>query len=45
MGIRHVACLSNFGNMARDAVEESMRLMMEEVMPKVEARIAQRAAA
>jgi alkanesulfonate monooxygenase SsuD/methylene tetrahydromethanopterin reductase-like flavin-dependent oxidoreductase (luciferase family) len=45
MGIRHVACLSNFGNMKREAVEESMRLMMEEVMPKVEARIAQRQAA
>lgn len=45
MGIRHVACLSNFGNMERTAVENSMRLMMDEVMPKVEARIARREAA
>lgn len=45
MGIRHLACLSNFGNMAPEKVETSMRLMIEEVMPKVEARIGRAVAA
>ena len=45
MGIRHVACLSNFGNMPRDRVENSIRLFAEEVMPRVNERVGVKAAA
>jgi alkanesulfonate monooxygenase SsuD/methylene tetrahydromethanopterin reductase-like flavin-dependent oxidoreductase (luciferase family) len=45
MGIRHVACLMNFGAMAPEIVEASMRRMAEEVMPKVAERTGARAAA
>ncbi len=45
MGIRHVACLSNFGNMPRDRVENSIRLFAEEVMPRVNKRVGIKAAA
>ena len=45
MGIRHVGLLQNFGNMARPVVEASMRRIAEEVMPRVQAHIAQREAA
>jgi hypothetical protein len=33
MGIRHVATMHNFGALAPEAVERSMRLFAEEVMP------------
>ena len=39
MGVRHLMFLMNFGNMPQDKVTRSMRLMMEEVKPRVEARI------
>lgn len=45
MGIRHVGLLQNFGNMPRAVVEGSMRRIAEEVMPRVNAHIAQREAA
>lgn len=45
MGIRHIGLLQNFGNMPRALVENSMRLIAEEVMPRVNAHIAKRAAA
>ena len=45
MGLRHIGLLQNFGNMPRATVENSMRLIAEEVMPRVEAHIAKRAAA
>ena len=45
MGIRHVGLLQNFGNMPRPVVEASMRRIAEEVMPRVQAHIAQREAA
>jgi alkanesulfonate monooxygenase SsuD/methylene tetrahydromethanopterin reductase-like flavin-dependent oxidoreductase (luciferase family) len=40
LGVGHVAGLHNFGAMADVEVQRSMRMMMEEVMPRVEARIA-----
>ena len=40
MGVRHVMALQNFGLMAPELVHRSMRLMAEEVMPRVRARIA-----
>ena len=45
MGIRHVLTLQNFGLMAPELVHNSMRLMAEEVMPRVRAAIAKRRAA
>lgn len=36
MGIRHLGCLMNFGNMDPQHVERSIRLMAEEVVPRVE---------
>lgn len=45
MGIRHVLTLQNFGLMAPELVHNSMRLMAEEVMPRVRRTIAQRHAA
>ena len=39
MGVRHLMFLMDFGNMPQDRVNRSMRLMMEEVRPRVEARI------
>ena len=39
MGVRHLLFLMNFGNMARDRVHRSMRLMMEEVAPRVQAAV------
>lgn len=38
MGVKHLLFLMNFGNMPRDRVQRSMRLMAEEVMPLVAAR-------
>lgn len=38
MGVKHILFLMNFGNMPRDRVQRSMRLMTEEVMPRVGAR-------
>ena len=38
MGTKHLLFLMNFGNMPRDRVQRSMRLMAEEVMPLVAAR-------
>ena len=40
MGVRHVMALQNFGLMAPEVVHRSMRLMAEEVMPRVRARVA-----
>jgi alkanesulfonate monooxygenase SsuD/methylene tetrahydromethanopterin reductase-like flavin-dependent oxidoreductase (luciferase family) len=45
MGIRHVLTLQNFGLMAPERVHSSMRLMANEVMPRVRKAIAQRQAA
>ena len=45
MGVRHVMTLQNFGLMAPELVKRSMRLMAEEVMPRVRARIAAASAA
>lgn len=45
MGVSHIMALQNFGLMPEDRVHNSMRLMAEEVMPRVRRRIAQRAAA
>ncbi len=39
MGIRHVVALQNFGLMPQDLVEAAMRLMAEEVMPRVRAKV------
>jgi alkanesulfonate monooxygenase SsuD/methylene tetrahydromethanopterin reductase-like flavin-dependent oxidoreductase (luciferase family) len=39
MGITGVSLLSNFGAMPAAAVHSSMRLMIEEVLPRVEARL------
>ncbi len=44
MGIRHVVALDDFGGLAEEHVHRSMRLLMDEVMPRVEKRIAARAA-
>jgi hypothetical protein len=35
VGIKEIACLMNFGRPAAAAVERSMRLLAERVMPKV----------
>lgn len=40
MGVRHLMLLMNFGDMAQADVYRSMRLMAEEVRPRVEARLA-----
>jgi alkanesulfonate monooxygenase SsuD/methylene tetrahydromethanopterin reductase-like flavin-dependent oxidoreductase (luciferase family) len=45
MGIRHVLTLQNFGLMAPDLVHNSMRLMADEVMPRVRSALAKRQAA
>ncbi len=45
MGVRHVLALQNFGLMAPERVHNSMRLMVEEVMPRVRRLLAQREAA
>jgi alkanesulfonate monooxygenase SsuD/methylene tetrahydromethanopterin reductase-like flavin-dependent oxidoreductase (luciferase family) len=45
MGIRHVLTLQNFGLMAPELVHKSMRLMAEEVMPRVRKAIARGRAA
>ena len=39
MGIRHVVALQNFGLMPQDRVENAMRLLATEVMPRVRTRI------
>jgi alkanesulfonate monooxygenase SsuD/methylene tetrahydromethanopterin reductase-like flavin-dependent oxidoreductase (luciferase family) len=39
MGIRHVVALQNFGLMPQDRIEAAMRLMAEEVMPRVRAKV------
>ena len=39
MGVPHLMLMMNFGNMAQEHVHRSMRLMTEEVIPRVEARI------
>ena len=45
MGVRHVLALQNFGLLAPDLVHNSMRLMAEEVMPRVREKLAKRRAA
>jgi alkanesulfonate monooxygenase SsuD/methylene tetrahydromethanopterin reductase-like flavin-dependent oxidoreductase (luciferase family) len=45
MGVRHVLALQNFGLMAPELVHNSMRLMAEEVMPRVRRTLAKRRAA
>lgn len=45
MGVTHVMALQNFGLMPAERVHSSMRLMAEEVMPRVRRRLAQKAAA
>ena len=45
MGVRHVLTLQNFGLMAPALVHNSMRLMAEEVMPRVRQTLAKRRAA
>jgi alkanesulfonate monooxygenase SsuD/methylene tetrahydromethanopterin reductase-like flavin-dependent oxidoreductase (luciferase family) len=45
MGVRHVLTLQNFGLLPQDVVEDSMRRFAEEVMPRLAARLATRAAA
>jgi alkanesulfonate monooxygenase SsuD/methylene tetrahydromethanopterin reductase-like flavin-dependent oxidoreductase (luciferase family) len=35
MGVRHVATLQNFGALAPELVESSMKLFAREVMPKI----------
>jgi len=39
MGIRHVVALQNFGLMPEDRVMSAMRLLTQEVMPRVKARL------
>ncbi len=39
MGIRHVVALQNFGLMPEDRVISAMRLLTQEVMPRVKARL------
>ena len=39
MGVRHLLFLMNFGNVPCDRVHRSMRLMMEEVAPRVQAAV------
>lgn len=45
LGIDHVMTLHNFGHMAPEHVHRSMRLLAEEVMPRVRRRIAESSAA
>jgi alkanesulfonate monooxygenase SsuD/methylene tetrahydromethanopterin reductase-like flavin-dependent oxidoreductase (luciferase family) len=45
MGVRHVLMLMNFGAIAAANVEESMRLIAAEVVPRVSQRLAQAPAA
>jgi alkanesulfonate monooxygenase SsuD/methylene tetrahydromethanopterin reductase-like flavin-dependent oxidoreductase (luciferase family) len=45
MGIDHVMLLQNFGLLAPERVQRSMRLIAEEVMPRVNARIVAKEAA
>lgn len=45
MGVTHIMTLQNFGFMPETKVHQSMRLMAEEVMPRVASRIGQSAAA
>lgn len=45
MGVRHVLALQNFGLIAPEHVHNSMRLMAEQVMPRVRRLLAQREAA
>lgn len=45
MGVTHVMALQNFGLLPQVHVLASMRLMAEEVMPRVRRRLSQRAAA
>lgn len=45
MGVTHIMTLQNFGFLAEARVHESMRLMAEEVMPRVARRLGQSAAA
>jgi len=42
LGLRHVSLLMNFGGLAPELVEKSMRLMATEVAPRVKARLAER---
>jgi len=44
-GVRHVMLLQNFGLLAPERVERSMRRIAEEVMPQLHERLAQRKAA
>lgn len=44
MGVDHVMTLQNFGHMPIEKVAESMRLMSEEVMPRVRAKLGNKAA-
>jgi alkanesulfonate monooxygenase SsuD/methylene tetrahydromethanopterin reductase-like flavin-dependent oxidoreductase (luciferase family) len=39
MGIRHVVALQNFGLMPQDRIETAMRLMAEEVIPRVRRKV------
>ena len=41
-GINHVMTLQNFGYLPAREVEKSMRILMDQVMPKVRARLARR---
>lgn len=45
MGVTHIMTLQNFGFLGEAKVHESMRLMAEEVMPRVARRLGQSAAA
>jgi alkanesulfonate monooxygenase SsuD/methylene tetrahydromethanopterin reductase-like flavin-dependent oxidoreductase (luciferase family) len=45
MGVTHIMTLQNFGYLPEEKVLQSMRLMAEEVMPRVARRIGQSAAA
>jgi alkanesulfonate monooxygenase SsuD/methylene tetrahydromethanopterin reductase-like flavin-dependent oxidoreductase (luciferase family) len=42
MGINHVMTLQNFGYLPAPEVEKSMRILIEQVMPKVRARLARK---
>jgi alkanesulfonate monooxygenase SsuD/methylene tetrahydromethanopterin reductase-like flavin-dependent oxidoreductase (luciferase family) len=44
MGITHILTLQNFGLMPEDKIEQSMRLMADDVMPRVLKRISPAAA-
>jgi hypothetical protein len=45
MGVTHIMTLQNFGYLPEEKVHRSMRLMAEEVMPRVARRIGQSVAA